>query len=201
MAGWIRLYRCTLRSREGERPIGTTGHAAVWRSTPHSEESTMNDPVAYRSKVRIERVKGPLRRAYLPVEQPPVLFGVHSEIAQHYGVDPRRPRPPRRHAGLHRGLGRRVTHRHLRGRAGGARDPSRRGPAVVGRDRGSGAGREGAGHPTDSRDVSPAAGSGAARDGRAGARVPRRCLVRWRGRCGAASTISTALEMADASAP
>ena len=48
----------------------------------------MNDPVAYRSKVRIERVKGPLRRAYLPAESQPVLFGVHSEVAQHYGVDP-----------------------------------------------------------------------------------------------------------------
>ncbi len=49
----------------------------------------MSDPVAYRSKVRIERVKGPLRRAYLPAEPLPVLFGVHSEIAQHYGVDPK----------------------------------------------------------------------------------------------------------------
>lgn len=48
----------------------------------------MSDQVAYRSTVRIERVKGPLRRAYLPVERQPVLFGVHSEIAQHYGVDP-----------------------------------------------------------------------------------------------------------------
>jgi hypothetical protein len=47
----------------------------------------MNDPVAYRSTVRIERVKGPLRRAYLPMEQTPILFGVHSEIARHYGVD------------------------------------------------------------------------------------------------------------------
>lgn len=49
----------------------------------------MTDQVAYRSKVRIERVKGPLRRAYLPAEKEPVLFGVHSEIAAHYGVDPR----------------------------------------------------------------------------------------------------------------
>lgn len=48
----------------------------------------MSEEVAYRSRVRIERVKGPLRRAYLPVEPEPVLFGVHSEIAQHYGVDP-----------------------------------------------------------------------------------------------------------------
>jgi hypothetical protein len=48
----------------------------------------MSSPVAYVSHVRIERVKGPLRRAYLPAEPAPVLFGVHSEIAQHYGVDP-----------------------------------------------------------------------------------------------------------------
>jgi hypothetical protein len=46
------------------------------------------DQVVYRSQVRIERVKGPLRRAYLPVEEAPVLFGVHSEVAAHYGVDP-----------------------------------------------------------------------------------------------------------------
>jgi hypothetical protein len=52
------------------------------------KEEIMNDPVAYRSRVRIERVKGPLRRAYLPMEEQPTLFGVHSEIAQHYGVDP-----------------------------------------------------------------------------------------------------------------
>jgi hypothetical protein len=47
-----------------------------------------SDPVVYRSQVRIERVKGPLRRAYLPAEPTPVLFGVHSEVAQHYHVDP-----------------------------------------------------------------------------------------------------------------
>ena len=43
--------------------------------------------VAYRSKVRIERVKGPLRRAYLPAEEGHTKFGVHSEVAEHYGVD------------------------------------------------------------------------------------------------------------------
>jgi flavin reductase (DIM6/NTAB) family NADH-FMN oxidoreductase RutF len=50
-------------------------------------EDRMSDEVVYRSNVRIERVEGPLRRAYLPAEAAPVLFGVHSEIAQHYGVD------------------------------------------------------------------------------------------------------------------
>lgn len=48
----------------------------------------MSDDVVYTSKVRIERIKGPLRRAHLPQEDEPTLFGVHSEIAAHYGVDP-----------------------------------------------------------------------------------------------------------------
>jgi hypothetical protein len=47
----------------------------------------MSDEVVYTSKARIERVKGPLRRAYLPEVESPVLFGVHSEVAEHYGVD------------------------------------------------------------------------------------------------------------------
>jgi hypothetical protein len=42
--------------------------------------------VKYVSSVRIERVKGPLRRAWLPAEQSPVLFGVHGAVAQHYKV-------------------------------------------------------------------------------------------------------------------
>ena len=44
--------------------------------------------VTYRSHVRIERVKGPLRRAYLPAETGPVLFGVHGAVAEHYKVPP-----------------------------------------------------------------------------------------------------------------
>ena len=47
----------------------------------------MSDEVAYTSRVRIERVKGPLRRAYLPATDEPVRFGVHSEVAEHYGTD------------------------------------------------------------------------------------------------------------------
>lgn len=43
--------------------------------------------VVYQSDSRIERVKGPLRRAFLPIESEPVLFGVHSQVAEHYGVD------------------------------------------------------------------------------------------------------------------
>ena len=44
------------------------------------------DPVAYRSMVRIERVKGPVRRAFLPAEAEPVIFGVHGAVATHYKV-------------------------------------------------------------------------------------------------------------------
>jgi hypothetical protein len=42
--------------------------------------------VVYRSEVRIERLKGPVRKAYLPAESEPVIFGVHGAVAQHYKV-------------------------------------------------------------------------------------------------------------------
>ena len=44
--------------------------------------------VVYRSQVRIERVRGPVRRAYLPAESEPVTFGVHGAVAEHYRVPP-----------------------------------------------------------------------------------------------------------------
>jgi hypothetical protein len=44
--------------------------------------------VKYVSKVKLEPVEGKIRRAYLPVQEDPVLFGVHSEVAEHYGVSP-----------------------------------------------------------------------------------------------------------------
>ncbi|MEK7408206.1 MAG: hypothetical protein AAB225_24310 [Acidobacteriota bacterium] len=40
--------------------------------------------VVYRSEVRIERIKGPVRRAYLPAESEPVTFGVHGAVAAYY---------------------------------------------------------------------------------------------------------------------
>jgi hypothetical protein len=40
--------------------------------------------VVYRSEVRIERIQGPLRRAFLPAEPEPVMFGVHGAVAVHY---------------------------------------------------------------------------------------------------------------------
>jgi len=47
-----------------------------------------SNQVAYRSRVRIERKSGPMRLAYLPAEKEPVIFGVHSEVAEHYKVFP-----------------------------------------------------------------------------------------------------------------
>lgn len=44
--------------------------------------------VVYRSHVRIERVRGPVRRAYLPATEEPTMFGVHGAVADHYGVQP-----------------------------------------------------------------------------------------------------------------
>lgn len=44
--------------------------------------------VVYRSEARIERVKGPLRRAFVPGEEAPIAFGVHGAIAEHYGRAP-----------------------------------------------------------------------------------------------------------------
>jgi hypothetical protein len=46
----------------------------------------MSDP-AYISHVRIERLGGPQRLAHIPATDEPVRFGVHSEVADHYGTD------------------------------------------------------------------------------------------------------------------
>lgn len=44
--------------------------------------------VVYVSEVRIEREGGPVRRAFLPAEQDPVVYGSHGPIAEHYGHAP-----------------------------------------------------------------------------------------------------------------
>lgn len=42
--------------------------------------------VFFRSEVRIERVKEPVRKACVPAESEPVIFGVHGAVAEHYKV-------------------------------------------------------------------------------------------------------------------
>ena len=44
--------------------------------------------VKYVSRVEVEPVEGKVRRAFVPGEEEPVLFGVRSEVAEHYGVSP-----------------------------------------------------------------------------------------------------------------
>jgi hypothetical protein len=44
--------------------------------------------VAYRSEVLIERHPGSLRKAWLPAEGQPALFGTHGAVAEHYGRAP-----------------------------------------------------------------------------------------------------------------
>lgn len=41
--------------------------------------------VVYTANIKIERVRGPLRYATLPGEDDPVVFSLHSAIAEHYG--------------------------------------------------------------------------------------------------------------------
>jgi hypothetical protein len=42
----------------------------------------------YRSEITLERLEKGTRRAKLPGEDAPVLFGVHGAIAEHYGRTP-----------------------------------------------------------------------------------------------------------------
>jgi hypothetical protein len=44
--------------------------------------------VVYRCETTIERLEGGVRRASLPGEKQPILFGVHDAIAEHYGRKP-----------------------------------------------------------------------------------------------------------------
>jgi hypothetical protein len=45
------------------------------------------DEVVYVSRVAVTRKGGPVREARLPGREEPITFGVHSEIAEHYGVN------------------------------------------------------------------------------------------------------------------
>ena len=51
-------------------------------------DTNMEDKPAYVSRARIVRERGPIRRAFLPVESEPVIFGTHSEVREHYGTAP-----------------------------------------------------------------------------------------------------------------
>ena len=75
-------------------PTGTEScHESLRRSRiglglTHMEDR-MSNPV-YTANIRIERMKGPYRHAWLPAHDGPVEFGVHGAISEHYGVEPDR---------------------------------------------------------------------------------------------------------------
>ncbi|HZD03327.1 MAG TPA: hypothetical protein VE173_00370 [Longimicrobiales bacterium] len=48
--------------------------------------------VVYRAHIRIERERGPRRKAHLPAGVT-VTFGVHGAVAEHYGVEGREEDP------------------------------------------------------------------------------------------------------------
>jgi hypothetical protein len=47
----------------------------------------MSDQI-YTSRIRIERIKGPIRHAFVEPFSEPIRFGVHGAIKQFYGVEP-----------------------------------------------------------------------------------------------------------------
>jgi hypothetical protein len=47
----------------------------------------MEEPI-YVSRVRVERERGPVRRAQLPIEASPIYFGTHDEVREYYGTAP-----------------------------------------------------------------------------------------------------------------
>ncbi len=44
--------------------------------------------VAYTHESVITRLRGPMRSAQVPGRDEPITFGVHGDIAEHYGVSP-----------------------------------------------------------------------------------------------------------------
>ncbi len=47
----------------------------------------MATPV-HTSRIRIEKVKGPIRHAYIETFEKPIRFGVHGAIKEFYGLEP-----------------------------------------------------------------------------------------------------------------
>lgn len=52
----------------------------------------MSEPL-YRSRVRIRKLEGPHRKAWIEPFEEPLDFGVHGAIAEHYGARTAEPIP------------------------------------------------------------------------------------------------------------
>jgi hypothetical protein len=71
---------------------GMNPYSSGYHRTKSGKEMRVAN-ITYVSRVRVEPVKGRIRRAYLPVQGEPILFGVHSEVAEHYGASPEEVEP------------------------------------------------------------------------------------------------------------
>ena len=61
----------------------------AWKASSVSYDSSDQEArIAYVAEVRVERLGGPLRAAYLPGEDEPTVYGMHGAIAEHYGMEP-----------------------------------------------------------------------------------------------------------------
>ena len=69
------------------------GCAFTWHATVRvllSHGAFHVSDAVYVADIRIDRIKGPYRHAWLPAHEGPVEFGVHGAIKEHYGADPDR---------------------------------------------------------------------------------------------------------------
>jgi hypothetical protein len=53
----------------------------------NSSEVSMTEQI-YTSRIRLERIKGKIRHAWIAPFEQPVRFGVHGAIKSFYGVEP-----------------------------------------------------------------------------------------------------------------
>ena len=69
---------------------GCRGSPMTSQSTSTPDQGKPMSDTVYTADIRIDRIKGPYRHAWLPAHEGPVEFGVHGAIKEHYGADPDR---------------------------------------------------------------------------------------------------------------
>src|ERR671921_121162 len=62
---------------------GSASTDILWKQAVREQQGEYVTDTTYVSRVKIEPVEGKIRRAQIPGEEEPVLFGVHSEVAEH----------------------------------------------------------------------------------------------------------------------
>lgn len=80
-----------MREPKCAKSVVAYGHkveSPVQRVAESRREVEAVGDIVYTSKVTVIRKRGPIREARVPGRDQPVTFGVHSEIAQYYGISP-----------------------------------------------------------------------------------------------------------------